>query len=272
MLLIRLADSENVDVSTFQTEIVRFSGRARWLFCDGGALTTPGTYCHYMVNLLSAPLLLLVWGEHSTLGGVKACDDDDGVITRAMARMVNWKRMADGVIEAECPDFDLVAAFGLFSLESEALRPTPPGNAAERLAKAFKLNAARLTEQLNWVRPVALHLKANTASLSTEDAWSKALTRSRGAGQTAPELRQALLRLLSFGISTSGVERTFALSQWLQGSARTEMADPLVNDELRVVSSSRADDLKIIRVAQQEWARVYGSERQAETPLITCCG
>ncbi len=258
MRIIRLADREDIPKTEFQLELRRFMTQVELLFGKGQCIKLSGTYTGTMIATLKEPIVLIQRGHATTLGGLSSVTDD--ILTRCLARMQNWIRLARGVMSAECPDYDVIASLGAFNLKEDTIPDLE--HFIKTLAKILKLDNDALLAQTLWLRPVALYLFKSTG-ITAEEAWKQACLR-RFRDKTKPaELQSALQRLLGWGISTSGVERTFATNLWLCGSSRSELSDATISNELRIYYGDPADDEKVCEMAQLEWARVYSCERQA---------
>ena len=77
------------------------------------------------------------------------------------------------------------------------------------------------------------------------------------------ELRKIVLRLgTSSGMTTTGVEHVHNLQQWLFDGRRGSMQATTENDEMKLVSDIRTDDVDVIvDCAQCVWSELYGAPR-----------
>ena len=94
-----------------------------------------------MLNMLQEPIVLFVRGNPHVLGGAGAVTNE--VKTRVMARMCNWFHLAQLVIDAEFPYFDLCNAFCMFGLgdypEAAFKHNAVDHERCDRLAKVFNI-------------------------------------------------------------------------------------------------------------------------------------
>ena len=87
-----------------------------------------------------------------------------------------WVVMAEKVIDAEYPAFDILRSFAAFSINKSEHTCDDTDQRLERLAHAYGVCKDKLGEQFHRVRPYAVAHCRNTGSSSGE-AWCEAISR-----------------------------------------------------------------------------------------------
>jgi hypothetical protein len=191
--------------------------------------------------------------------------------------MRQWMALCDYIIAAEFPDCDLVHAFWVFNVRGSRAKaghgyfhddPTMIAACAEqrtgafrRLATAFKVDEAGLTEQFNKCLPVARH-QATTRGSSNGEAWQFA-AQNVGRHTALSSLLPVLHRYFGFGMSTTGVEHTFATARDVlehRGSAKPDKVVQLLVLS-REFPQQESEVYEIVGEAMELWARFRGAAR-----------
>ncbi|MCP4240808.1 MAG: hypothetical protein GY772_09640 [bacterium] len=194
MLLLRVFDSEQMDIATRFGNIERFLQRVTSLFNHGQCLVTMG-YTRHCKDILESGDLL-VYTEHGPRNvGLNLASS---VINRCLSRMRCWTELVHDVLAAEFPDFDSVNAFSIFDLceqEKQGAPASEPGNSAAqrgtsgnlatatalaRLALIFGVAPGGLTEEFERMKTVAQTMKAKT-ECDNKAAWLEAWRRTQGS-------------------------------------------------------------------------------------------
>ena len=183
------------------------------------------------------------------------------MIDRCLSRMAAWVRLAVTSIKAEFPSWELVMAFGAFSLHP---LPSPEfqQEALHRMAGAFSLDLRRLSlEFADHQAFAARRWKENAADSQPAAflaAWTTSVLRTRQRTDVrrrrpSCQLHALLMRYAAFcGASTSSVERNFAKMDHIFGKDRAAIACHHLVNELK---------LQLDLPAQEE-AEVVGRARR----------
>ena len=128
-----------------------------------------------------------------------------------------------------------VITFSAFALadEEEAVAEVAVNQThCQRLAKLFSVDAQVLACQIARHRPTAQAIK-NSTQCSNQEAWQKAVQRSRGVGASAGLMLDALqlvaMRYLVWSCSTAGVEQRFSVGDRLgvDGTPSSQITESL---------------------------------------------
>jgi hypothetical protein len=279
MRLVRFNDSENFDSARLQSECVNFIARIEALFNDGRCFEVG--FGKFMCEELSKAHVLFVHGSPKMLGGGHHPDAETK--SRVLARMQNWVKLAREVVHAEFADFELKAAFSCFNLEGRAQSARPRSDADSAAARSQRRRQMRRISQFLALEPGLLESEYDAhacigltileaEAVGNREAWRRAIAHTQSDGRrrrtcSAIALLPALQRYLGYGFCTAGVEQGFAVQKSLQGDHRLDCSESIVNDDIFLTSDvDPTKDDEIIRLAQVEWATVYGSERS--TPRL----
>ena len=268
LLVTRLFDTEDCDSATTLDDLGNFKKRIHVLFGESTGCFHMQGYTHFACDYLaSGPHPIKIRG--SIAGYMSTVSEH--VKQRCIARMRNWIDLCSMVINAEFPDFELVSAFSVFNLASQVRSGRRRGNvdeeqravqhrALERLALAFSVNADALKHQFFDHIDLAQQ-RYIAARCSNMDAWVSVVSQPR-RNHAVNVLRQILCRYMALGVSTSGVEHTFAVAKReLAHRAGTEDMDFAI---LKVLEKSDHDPASISRVigsAREIWATIHGVSR-----------
>ena len=239
-----------------------------------------------MLTLLQKERLLLIDRKPKRVGGVAMA----AIVTRCLARLEKWVRLAREVLRAEFPQFETVQTFSALHLRSLAAEPQAAGLErlmhsleAERLmqteklakiAQMLSLDANLLTAQFFDNLPTALFAFGRNGNGDSLAAWREAVDatdlswrrRGRQDAERTDVLRSALLRAGAWGASTSCVERLFGLLLKTQPKERNCMEEGFVRDELFLLASkqmdSPTDPRALSMAAPTVWVKVYGIPRE----------
>ena len=193
------------------------------------------------------------------------------VRSRCLGRMQNWVRLAHQISQAEFPDFELLHAFWVFDVSSWKRAADGSGHikgkmalAFQRLAKVLKLNADTLANQFMKCLPVA---RRHVESLGWPNrrAWAHAVRRmaSSRPDEGLEAIKAVVRRYLAWGLSTSGVERSFALARDIlehRGSASVGKCCALLEVSARLPENEDTVQAVIGR-SRELWSAQYGPAR-----------
>ena len=228
--LIRSCESEDWDIARMSLIIDTFKTRINYLFNNNGARTGT-TFTQFMLKFLSVQHSWIVGGAHFGVGFARGVPEH--IIRRCFGRMRCWIPVAESVLDAEFPNFDVFSAFVIFNLPDTVDPKAVPGVSNDlniyfrRLAQSFGVNVHGLMAQHYDHVHMAVRLKV-TECLSNVAAWCKSVRHS----QRRKEVREArpadalipvLKRYRAYAISTGGVERTFGKSTFVWNADHQDM-------------------------------------------------
>ena len=283
MQLSRFLDDENFDASAVANHIDHFRGTIKALFCEGLCLTTG--YTQHVLKFLEQPKLIISEGRPRTLGAPGGAPPR--LVRRCLARMQNWVKAAEAVLQAEFPKFDELLGFTCFNLAPSDGRPSRRSQAGEpgpedqdhwrcvrMLARVAGVESEPLAAQLAAHRAVAL--QAFRRGGSVRAAWQHAYTATqrdsrRQARYPVDALKPALVRYLAWPGSTSRVEQDFSRLKRLLGEQSNPQGDHLLRRSvLATTTGQRAQqDDELIARARIIWGENFrpARRRQDQTAL-----
>ena len=263
--LTRFLDDESFDKSVMSGEVSDFLRNIHWLFCDRGCAHV-GSYTEHMIKVLKSQVVVYIDKLPKTFGGKREIDD---ALPRCYNRMENWVRLATMTVRAEFPGFEFMQAFTVFRLQRRGERQDTYeehlgsrwSDGVQRLAQFLDLDASQLESEILDYKPKAQHV-FQTENVTTACAWQRAVA-TRTYSPTAV-LKEALMRFIAYGASTSGVESVFKTSKTSGAIHRTKASDDLVNDDLQIrLDVDQRSDVHIVDAATNVWAKVYGGTPRA---------
>jgi len=229
--LIRSCESEDWDVARMSFIIDTFKTRISYLFNHNGARKGT-TFTQFMLKFLSVQHSWIVGGAQFGVGFARGVPE--AVIQRCVGRMRCWIPVAESILDAEFPNFDVFSAFVIFNLPDTVDPKAVPGVSNDlniyfrRLAQSFGAHENGLKAQHYDHVHLAVRLKV-TQCLSNVDAWCKSVKHSQrrkeGKGaQPADAIIPVLKRYRAYAISTGGVERTFGKSTFVWNADHQDMS------------------------------------------------
>jgi len=211
-----------------------------------------------------------------TFGGLGSVEQVKQI---CLERMQEWVKLCDYIIAAEFPDFDLTHALWVFNVTGSRAKtghgyfdddPAMVAACAEeraavfnRLATAFGVNELALIEQFNKCLPIARHQAMHTGC-SNSEAWKFAALGSKRRMNTDC-LLTVLQRYVGFGMSTTGVEHTFAtvrdaLAHRSQADLRTVKRLLVLTRQFPMQDSELVTT--IVGEAREIWMTLHSPARQ----------
>ena len=283
MQLTRFLDDENFDAAAVASHLDHFRGTIKALFCEGLCLTTG--YTQHVLKFLEHPKLIISEGRPRTLGAPGGAPPR--LVQRCLARMQNWVKAAEAVLQAEFPKFDELLGFTCFNLAPSDGRPSRRGQAGEpgpededhwrcvrMLARVAGVAPEPLAAQLAAHRAVAL--QASRRGGSARGAWQhayKATQRDsrRQARYPVDALKPALVRYLAWPGSTSRVEQDFSRLKRLLGEQSHPQGDHLLRRSVLATTAGQTaqQDDELIALARVIWCENFrpARHRQDQTAL-----
>ena len=192
------------------------------MFERQGCLAATGCYTNHMPAVLARPRCVYIDGVPKRIGGGAPAPE---VVARCLARMCGWVRLCKEILAAEFPQFELMQAFSCFRLTHMAERRTSDAESERlvlqekltKLARIVKLDSNCLSAEFYD------HLPHSPVRLRAGPGWHVVLRRVAGCSEQGPAgarpeklahpsdtLVKVLVRMASWGVSTSGVEQSFA--------------------------------------------------------------
>ena len=147
MQIVRYLDTEDHDISEVPAHLDGFLHRMDNLFIKRKALDFG--YCKFASEWLQRKRRsFFLRKEPRNLGGSRI---GQGVLDRCFGRMQTYVTLAESVIRAEFPDFELLHSFAIFNLTSKGKARAEDSqytmffkSCVNRLAKAFVVDVAQL--------------------------------------------------------------------------------------------------------------------------------
>ena len=249
--LIRYMDEERADKVELCFAWRRFLDRVTTLFDGRGCLLTG--YTAHMLGLLGVERVVYIDSVPKRIGG-KDPAAQQHIIDRSISRLRHWLVLAREVVAAEFPEFETMQAFSVLRLQSQFERRQWADADAERrtisdkllkLARILKLDVNKLQDQFFDHLPIAQYEYDTTTPACTPFvAWKMALTRATEGHHATrrnhpiDELLQVCIRAGAWGMSTSGVERTFGLAGASLTSQRAPLSESHRRDDCFLLSTS----------------------------------
>ena len=272
--IVRFFDSEDYDVSEVPSALSIFLQKITMLFvADPPGCLTCKTYTNYMVELLQMPRICSLQTGIKQIGGAGRVTPQ--LLERCTQRMSNWVRLCNASIDAEFPSWKLTHAFQAFDLaahENNLDHAKQIETSLERLAKVWDVNVKGLQHEMADFRPIARERYSSQGKKDSTDAWISVLqdmTSKRRSTQEAHPTRNLhpiVKRLAAFrGMTTSGVEQSFAPMKEVTRGARQKDSADMLNVEMRLVLESGINDAVIIDKARKIWCEVYNPPRASGT-------
>ena len=279
-MLIRVMDTERMDVSAVSMNLRAFLSRIHALFVDEHCWKLG--YTQYMVQQLQEPVLLLAMDGQKTLGCAAGVPVD--IKRRCVQRMANWVHLARETIRAEIPEFEIIYAMRAFNLGelSQSLGAPAQGSqhelgsqtmsqlraSCDSLAEFVCVNPTALFSQLNDVRPIAQQMLMDPSCTGTIAAWAMAVAECQKDPRFAKlhpvgALRPVLMAFGAYGPSTSGLEQNFSQILNLAGTNRPDKWGGYIQDELVIKQPWSKDHIdRAVALAPKIWAKIYGPVRR----------
>ena len=268
--LVRQVDDEQTDVASLQRIVSQFLDRARFLWRDGGCLTSLG-YTKHCLDLLSEGLLVFTVTGHSPSAAHVLHKPGQLAMDRCLMRMRCWLRLAEETLEAEFPHCHLLRAFSAFDVEDSTgcdeegwLQTHAAG--LRKLAAALKVDGHKLCAELGDHRPIAAAIARETGC-GNRRAWQRALeqtqrTRTSREAHPAEALVPTVQRYLAWTCSTSGVEQNFSAAERLRfGHGPASEATEALQLKAALDKRPQEERSHVCARARELFAAVFGPTR-----------
>lgn len=286
LLVTRLFDDEEVDSATTVEDLSLFRKKIWVLFGDPAVVTGAGPdqrrdrkagcfgiggFTTFAMEYLAHGRVVKRRGEIcGVLGGPGGLSEERQ--HNCIGRMQCWLQLCEAVIQAEFPEFEVLQAMAVFNLPSSSKLARDHTDHEqttrwlERLARAFQVDAQQLQQEFFDIRAIAVAYAGQVGACTNLEAWRHAMQPRRGHSNAV--LRHVLVRYAAIGISTTGVEHTFATARSeLAQRSGSEAADFTVLKIVRDKPTDRITQLEVVHRAREIWPQVYGGARHGSSPL-----
>ena len=279
MELLRFHDRENCDPSEIAHAVSLFAKSIETLFIDNMALRC-GMTATMLVHLKTPHTIVLQGGKVvKTIGCAAGVPAD--IANRCLTRMRCWARLALSVVQAEWPGFEIVQATTIFNLNKSTSAQSSAQNffnkagcskedCIRRLSGFTGTDPELFASEYHELLPIAQHCMDSGNAKTSLDAWRNTIRRCQDKRERLGRwcytvVAQGLQFWAASGISTSGLEQTFAQVERLYGARRHNMGPQSRNDLMELVESlpSGGEEREIMRMAQQIWQQNCGRARMA---------
>ena len=213
-----------------------------------------------MVKQLQKPLVATMpGGTVKQLGGHGRVTD--AIMARCRNRMANCIKLVVASMDAEFPSWKLIHAFRVFDLSRHDNDDDPSKDPAraqdvERLAQVWDVDAKGLANEMADFKPMALQCYIDHKEKDSSAAWASAIRKwtkkklSTRQLHPASNLGPVVQRLACFrGITTSGVEQSFASMKELESGARKKSNEHISNAEMKLTIDKDLPDSDVLKAA-----------------------
>lgn len=195
LVLVRMVDVEDVDLSEIPTFVGQFIQRIAALFKQEGALKLG--YTRHVLEMMEAGAVSMLIKKSGQARRIRPPSRE--VIDRCLQRMKCWCKLAVEVVRTEFPDYSLFCAMGCFALKTGTKSSNESAD-VERLAQVFKVSPMGLKDQLERHRPLAEKFQRDM-SCGNREAWQETLIRTtnmKGGGYPSDHLSPVVTRHIAW--------------------------------------------------------------------------
>lgn len=276
--LVRFFDKEAFEVDAMASAVAQVTDTLQALFKGKGCLSTGFTrLC--LEHLRTPKLVPRSDGTLRSVDGLRA--DMTSLVQGCLRRMEAWAAVVLEVMKTEFPDWELLAAFGVFQLADgpkSSLARMPTRSAPQSvgpwtrerlgaLARQFGVPPGQLEAEFQDHHKIAQAEKTQHPEFTSMQAWQAALafTTQRRTRQNWPStaLLPVAERYFVCPGSTAGIEQTFSWFKRCKGEQWH--ASESAEERLLVLTmrAHRSKDLppRLLRGAQAVWAANFGVPR-----------
>lgn len=259
------------DLTYVAQELHRYLNTLHYLFVqdDAGCLACGGYTSYIMEEILKRPRVAVTRRQTFSIGGPGSVNA--AMVSRCLARMACYVRLATQCVNAEFPGWRCLLAFSVFNVSGK----TSTGFSGEfvqecwqRLGETFRVPSKQLEEEAKRLTPMARHhFEMAKGDFTWAQAWAAA-TRDFLESRREPLecLPQVVTRLQAWdGVSTSVVEQGFSVIHRILGHWRSS-----TNDSTKWTTAKIALDIRIeaplwneiVQRAQKIWLETWGPVRR----------
>lgn len=263
--LARWVDYQGFPVEELGNYLRTFKLRQRAMFAEDNPECMHSGCCGHMLKVLQRQIAFhlpgAAAGKDVIVGSSRGVPDD--VLQRCLGRMRNWVHIAESTIDVEFPSFEVMQCFSVFNLEQEKLEGPWWARHLSTLLRAFHCrdDNDEAQSQFKQVWFVAKQL-CKDEGLKPQRAWMEAMRRvTRSHSRlNVKALMPVVVRFLSAGASTSGVEQSFTQAQKLYDNLQIMSH---VNDVVEAldIPKVRAVEEDVFKRAADLWRTFYGTPR-----------
>ena len=229
---------------------------------------TSAGYTRATLKFLETPTHFTVGDKVRSIGGPAAVTND--IRGRCLSRMLGWKRLAEEVVRAEHPSFELVQCYSAFDMQafekdasSMSALDLECSEALTRVASALGLDLEELISEYLDLGSIALAFwKEKKRRCSNLECWRHAInSTSNSAARRRHPINSLSVALVNYGCMTAAdsvIERDFSRFKQILGETRLQCQVLVENDLLNLAVSDATLDTEIIKRAQAVWRDVYG--------------
>eukprot|EP00435_Cladocopium_sp_Y103_P013331 s1331_g3.t1 len=229
---------------------------------------TSSGYTRATLKFLEVATHFVVKGQVRSVGGPNSVDN--GIRTRCLSRMLAWRALAEEVVRAEHPSFELVQCYSAFDMQaferdvsSTSALDLQCSEPLSRVASALDLDLEELISEYLDLGSIALAFwKKQKQTCSNLECWQHAInaTSNSAARRRHPisSLSVALANYACMTASDSVIERDFSRFKHILGEKRLQCHVLVENDLLSLAVSDASLDSEIIARAQRVWRDVDG--------------
>ena len=264
LALLRIYDVEAPDSASTVKIIRNFLDRIAYLFLKKGVLKTGG-FLKYMLNNLKNVRTFNVHGVTRVLGGPDVISE--AIVDRCLPYFEAWAVLAQALIRAEFPSFELSQSFGVFAMIEEEQPDIDQLDADTRiLAAGMKdVDAAMFAAEYLERFPYARRERLKGATVS--DAWKIAIEdgkKRRGGNKLYYSIWIVFQRCRCWSLSTSGLESAFSKAAHHIRSSQLNFSEQTESNMFILINVELNDHEmeSLIQDAQVIWKRVYGFARR----------
>ena len=282
LVLTRFFDQGMFELANMSTEVLGFKRRLDALFGEAETCLETGFTSLALKHLERPRMLREAKGRHRSIGGLAMPAILDIARGKCLPRMKAWRRLALEVVDTEFPDYELLGAFSAFCLQpagAHARHRAPQeanawvANSLGRLADAFGVDKALLTEQFQDLRRIAQTEQDQRPDEPTACSWQRALHKTQAVRHSAARwpvtaLLPVLQRFVVCPGSTSGIEHAFSKFKRLMGE---QWHGSVEAEERRLVLRLKAADTpdpppQLLKAARRIWVMCFGPARLSGPP------
>ncbi|CAK8989859.1 Uncharacterized protein SCF082_LOCUS2000, partial [Durusdinium trenchii] len=280
LILIRFFDQSTVDNAQIASAISDFLSRLAFLFKEQHIWTTSG-YTLATLSFLESPTHFVVDGVVRCIGGPNGVSKE--IRSQCLSRMLAWANLAEEVVRAEHPSFELVQCFSIFDM------PNFPKQTASEIQKQgcsqrFDEQLTRLAWSLLDMEDMSqlkdeyfdlgqiayAHWLASGKTASNLECWQVALgkTSSTAARMRHPaeHLQIALAHYATISATDSVIERNFSKVKDVLRENRLQCEALVENELVMLAVSDPSHDQEVISISRTVWSELYADSRKRCKP------
>ena len=263
------------DLTHVAQELHRYLNTLHYLYVqeDAGCLTCGGYTSYVIQEILKRPRVAVTRRATFSIGGPGRGSVDAAMVSRCLARMACYVRLATQCVNAEFPGWRCLLAFSVFNVSGKTQTSTGFSSdfvqeCWQRLGKTFRVPSKQLEEEAKRMTPMARHqFELAKGDKTWAQAWAAAtrdfLDSRREPLECVP---QVVTRLQAWdGVSTSVVEQGFSVIHRIHGHWRSSTSDSTKWTTAKIALDIHKDSPlwnEIVQRAQKVWLETWGPVRR----------